>query len=94
MPHTGNAIIIYLVAQSSFLQTGWHNILSKSYPSGEMSIESKDLPDFRYQVSVAEMQKLTYADLLKWQKHCYAKSWNDALSILDSYFNLNEIFKI
>ncbi|MGP1490815.1 MAG: hypothetical protein ACTTI6_07115 [Treponema sp.] len=28
MPHTGNAIIIYLVAQSSFLQTGWHNILS------------------------------------------------------------------
>ena len=66
----------------------------KSYPSGEMSIESKDLPDFRYQVSVAEMQKLTYADLLKWQKHCYAKSWNDALSILDSYFNLNEIFKI
>ena len=28
MPHTGNASIIYLVAQSSFLQTGWHNILS------------------------------------------------------------------
>ena len=28
MPHTGNASIILLVAQSSFLQTGWHNILS------------------------------------------------------------------
>ena len=40
------------------------------------------------------MQKFTNADLLKWQNHCYAKSWNDALSILDSYFNLNEIFKI
>lgn len=66
----------------------------KSYPSGEMSTESTDFPDFRYQVSVAEMQKLTYEDLLKWQKHCDAKSRNDALSILDSYFNLNEIFEI
>jgi len=34
MPHTGNASIIFLVAQSSFLQTGWHNILSMVNASG------------------------------------------------------------
>ena len=34
MPHTGNSSIIYLVAQSSFLQTGWHNILSMVNASG------------------------------------------------------------
>ena len=50
MPHTGNASIILLVAQSSFLQTGWHNILSitPQKKNGDLGFHPKNPPWFKW----------------------------------------------